>query len=410
MKLTGPGKVVLFLLVIGFGIGAWRMIGKGAGGFKLPSLPGKANGNSGNSNGNSKSNSGDNSGSNASTNSGNGGTQLLLLTSPSKGGWLQDEITKFNAKNAGRYEVTITTEESREAMHAIISGAKQPILYAPSSSAFASRVDEVWQSKKGKRLINMDDGNAFRVYFRSPIVFVTTKNKAAFLKPLLGGANPWGAMRALCSGQTKAPWGKFRFSTADPLKANSGFLTLGSMLYAYGQQTGMNQSFEKLAVSSGFQSFLRDIKKGLVFDADARNGSSALFKAFVRDPGRYDVITSYENLALGAATSNPNLVVIYPRPAMVSDYSVAVLSGSWVTPEQKQGGQEFIQFLGSDESLGDGVNYNFRPARPSSKLSLNSQLSAQNAQGFQTDFAAAELPPYSAVNNANSQWLAIIGG
>lgn len=408
MRLTGAGKLVIFMLVLGFGFGAWRMLSKGKpGGFSLPSKTGTSqNSNTGNNGGNG-SNGG---GNNVPTTNSSGATVITLLTSSSKKGWMQDEIEKFNQANNGRYEISTTFAETREAMHAILSGAQQPVLYAPSSSLWAARLDEVWQEKKGKRLIEMDNIGSFRTYFRSPIVFATTQNKAAFLRPRLGGTNGWAAMRSLCNGRTKAPWGRFRFGTADPLSANSGMLTLGSMLYDYGQQTGMNQSFVGLASSGGFQGFLRDIKKGLVFDADARKGSSALFNAFISDPGRYDVISTYENLALDAASSNPNLAVIYPRPATISDYSVAILSGPWVTPEQKQGAQEFMKFLGTEQSLRDGLKYNFRPARESGSLNLHSPLSAYRAQGFQTDFAAAELPPYQALNAANAQWKSIIGG
>src|SRR5690349_12227674 len=138
MKLTGAGKVVLFLLVIGFGIGAWRLMSKGKGlALSMPSLPGKSTGST-----NVDNNGGDLGNSDNGGDSGSGATQILLLTSPSKGGWLQDEIEKFNTRNAGRYEIKTTFEESREGMHAIIGGAKRPVLYAPSFSAFATRVDE----------------------------------------------------------------------------------------------------------------------------------------------------------------------------------------------------------------------------------------------------------------------------
>ena len=61
-------------------------------------------------------------------------------------------------------------------------------------------------------------------------------------------------------------------------------------------------------------------------DAPVREGSSALMKAFLDTPDRYDVITAYESAALEAAAKNPEVAVLYPNPTVASEQVVVVLN------------------------------------------------------------------------------------
>ncbi len=406
MRLTGMGKLVIFLLALGLGFGAFNFLrqskapgGAGNGGFPTVNFPGSSTPSSNNSPEGS-----------GGENSGAGGVEIVLLTSASKKGWVEEEIDKFNAKYSGQYQIRTTFAETREAMHSILNGSKKPVLWSPSNTIWVARLDEVWMQRNSRHIVDMNDSGVFRSYFRTPLVFLTTSAKAGFLKSQLSSANGWQNLRKLCSGQQKAPWGKFRFACADPLSANSGLMTLGAMLFDYGQQSGMSQSFETLAASGGFGGYLQGIKKGIVFDSDAKAGSSALFKAFLSDPGRYDVITAYEANALEAAPTHRSLAVIYPRPTTVSEHAIALLQADWVSAQQAAGAREFMRFLGSEESLRDGLKYHFRPVRASQTTTINREIANSSGQGFQQDYAAAELPPYKALNVANNQWRLIIGG
>jgi len=250
----------------------------------------------------------------------------------------------------------------------------------------------------------MSDPNAYRVFLRSPLVFLTTQRKAKFLRPLLGGSNPWLALRKLSLHQLKTPWTWFRFSHADPLTSSSGMLTLGLILYDYGERTGQGGSLARLSTDPKFLQYLSELERSLIYDKPAEQGTTKLTQAFLEDASRYDVITAYESAALEAAPHNPDLAVIYPHPTAVSEHAVSLLTGDWATPEQREGALAFINFLGSKEALQSGLKYHFRPAQPSSALSLANELTRYNAQGFQQSYSAIDLPPYEALNSAAYQW------
>ena len=422
MRVTGLGKFIILLLIAGAAFGGWRLFqntnksgaNSGSANNGGNSLFGKnnsanngGNSNASNSNG-SSTRSNDGSGSN--TNSANGtftggttasGNEILLVTSNTKKGWLIDQIAKFNASNNGQYKIVTRFIETREAMHAILEGKVKPAIWSPSSTIWTQRLGQAWQQKNGNALLNLNDGDSYRVFFRSPLLFMTTKRKLPALKPVL---RSWETLRA-SNGRTSQ--GRLKWSHADPLSANSGMMTLGLMLADYTSQTGADASIA--ASSAKFRTYVSGISRGLVFDLPAQGGSSALTKAFLQDPNRYDFITTYESNAIEAALNDPNIAVIYPNPTAVSENVGAILNGDWLSETQREGARAFLKFLGSEQSLREGLGYYFRPAQSGGNLSLSPVLGKLRAQGFQQSFSSAELPPYEALNAAAFAWRNSIG-
>ena len=420
MRVTGLGKVVILLLILGAAVGGWRAFqtlgaknsgsGKGNGSLFQSPFGNKSNGNNGNNDGsnngngnNGNGNNGNGNGNGSSTgtdgpaNTGTGGdvaaedNEILLLTSATKKGWLLDQIEKFNAQNNGKYRITTKFMETRDAMHAILECKVKPAIWSPSSTIWTARLAQAWQQKNGQPILNLDDAESYRVFFRSPLVFLTTRSKLPKLKPILTGG--WDKLRS-SSG--------VKFSHPDPLTSNGGMMTIGLILADYASQTGGDPT--EVANSTKFRTYLQSLERGLVFDLPAQGGSSALFKAFVANPNRYDFITTYESNAIDEAIKNPQIAVIYPNPTAVSESVGAVLQGDWLSSTQQQGAREFLQFLGTQQAMREGLAYHFRPAQSGGTLSISTTLNQLRGQGFQQSFSAVELPPYTALNDAAFQW------
>lgn len=331
---------------------------------------------------------------------------ILLVTSATKKDWLQDQIERFNETNKGQMEVKIDFIETREALQNILNGKTKPILWAPSSPLWSLRLGDAWTEKHpGDPLLDMSDSTSFRTYLRTPIVFLTTRERYEFLKPRLGGAQSWEAIRKLSTGEEKTPWGTLRYAYADPLNANSGFLTLAGLLADYAAKTGKMGDINIVASSPEFGRFLTDLGKAFVYDEPVKEGSSALHKAFIEDPTRYDFISTYESNALKAVAENPKFVIIYPNPTTVAEQSIVLLTGGdWVTPDQRAVAMRFLDYLGGKDSLRDGLKTKFRPAQSSGEVSLAEELSRYQSQGVQQTFTSVEPPPYLAINEAAIQW------
>ncbi len=394
-------RLIIVLIIAGLAFGGWQLYVRGGG--KTPTVTLSRGGGTGDG-GRDKPVSGGN------ADAPETGTSLTLITSATKKGWLEGQVEQFNAQKSGN--VKIVYLETRDALQAILNGKRKPTLWSPSAPLWATRLSEAWAEKHGgTRLVDDSDPNTYRVYLRTPIVFVTTKAKAGYLRPLLSGSEAWANLADLAGGKRKLPGATrpFVWAHADPVASNSGFLTLGLLLDAYVQSKNGAVTPEQAASSAGFKSYLQRAEKTMPLDAAVREGSSALMKAFVGSPDRYDVITSYESSALAAAEKNPELAVLYPNPTVVSEQAVAVISGDWVTPDQKAQAAELLTFLGGEDSLRGGVNDRFRPARTSGNVSLAPQITRGRAQGFQQTFTSVELPSYEALNAAAYTWNETIG-
>jgi hypothetical protein len=377
------GRLIILILVVGLAVGGYRWWqathgGKAGSGVNLPGL--------------------------GSGDGGNGGSgDIEVLTTGTKQAWLQQEIDRYNSQHGGQPKVTLKLVESRQAMHDILAGKEHPAIWSPSSPVWIARLGEVWtQQHNGAQIADMSDGDTYRTFFKSPLVFITTREKARFLKPILGGPQPWSQVRQLSLGQRKTPWGTFSWSHADPLNASSGMLTMSLIISEYAQTHGGEGSLEDLTASRQFATYLTELeRKFVVADTD---GSSALEKAYVADPRSRDFITAYESAALQAVSENPDLVAIYPDPTANADQSAVVLHADWVSSEQTQGAQAFLKFLGGSDAVKDGLQSHFRPAVSGGSLSLSPQLANYAGLGFQESYTTIELPPYGALNEAASQW------
>ena len=314
---------------------------------------------------------------------------------------MQSEIEKFNRQSQGG-KVSLQLAESRDAMHGILDGKMQPVLWSPSSPVWVYQLAHVWPGAHGgAQITDVNSSQSYRTLFKSPLVFLTTKEKAGFLRPLLSGPAPWEAVRQLSLGQRKAPWGKFQFAYADPLNASSGLLTMSLIVAEYVQSH--NQSDPIAAASTPqFAAYLSQINRAFVRDPSAV-GSSDLEKAYSANPSSRDFITADESAALAAVEQNPDLVLIYPNPTANADQAIYELSGPWVTDSQKTTASAFLDFVSKPEALQDGVQYYFRPAQNSAQTLLDRLSPAARAQ-YKSFYSAIDLPPYDALNEAASQW------
>ncbi len=327
---------------------------------------------------------------------------IIVSTTGTKQKWMDAEIVKFNQQSQGG-KVSLQVAESRDAMHGILDGKMQPVLWSPSSPVWVYQLAQVWPGAHGgAQIADVNNSQSCRTLFKSPLVFLTTKEKAAFLRPLLSGSAPWEAVRQLSLGQRKAPWGRFRFAYADPLNASSGLLTMSLIVTEYVQFRNLPDPTAAVTSTPQFAAYLSQIDQAFVRDPKA-TGSTALEKAYSASPGSRDFITAYESAALTAIEENPDLVMIYPSPTANADQNIYELSGPWVTDSQKTTASAFLDFLSKPEALDDGVQYYFRPAQNGGQA-LASRLSPAARAQYKSSYVSIDLPPYDALNEAASQW------
>ena len=335
--------------------------------------------------------------------SGEGIAHIELLTTQEKDNWIRSQIYSFNLENFKKYQIVAAYKDSRKAMTAIINNKQHPVLWSPDSPIWITRASDVWPRDKAQ-LVNVNDPQSFRVFLKTPVVFLTTRPRAVFLRQALSSQHPWSAIHDFGTGRVTAPWGKVRWRHADPLASNSGTLTLGMMLAEYGRDHAPAKSITEVAQSDDFGRFLQETEEAASYDPACALGSAAVAREFAADPSTCDFIVTYENLALAAAAKESNLVVIYPNPTMVAEQSLCLLNADWVSSGQRAGAQAFMDYISRPKALQDGLKYNMRPALQESATTLDTTLSQRSGQGFQSMFIQQSTPPYDALNAAADQW------
>ena len=199
---------------------------------------------------------------------------ILVSTTGTKQAWTQAEIEKFNGQSKNG-KAPLQLAESRDAMHGILEGKMQPVLWRPSSPVWVYQLAHVWPGAHGgAQVADINRSQAYRTLFKSPLVFVTTKEKAVFLRPILSGPNPWEAVRQLSLGKRKAPWGTFRFAYADPLSASSGMLTMSLIITEYDQSHHQDNPVAA-ASSSSFAAYLSQINRCVCLSGLFKQAGSA---------------------------------------------------------------------------------------------------------------------------------------
>ena len=402
MKLKPLGKITLLILALGLAFGGYRFWSqsRNAGGASSEIRNADTRGGAPDTTQN---------GGNDSNNGGNdtevSSSEIQIISSNTKKGWLVDQIDAFNAKQNGGVKVVAKAVETREAMTGILGGKYKPALWSPSSVIWADRLAQVWDQRTGKTLLDTGDVNSYRQIFKSPLVFLTTKEKAKFLRPLLEGANAWPNIRKISQGQIKVPYGRFKWAHADPLNANSGMLTMALILSDYTQKNGRGGAIGAVAKSPEFAAYLQDLEKNFVYDSAVQKGSSALVKSFAEDPSRYDFVTAYESAALDQVVKNPDLAVIYPSPTVNSEQAITALNWPNMSAAQKKAARDFLEFVAQPESVKAGYKEYFRPSRGD-----NRDISKYSDNGFRSSYTAIEVPPYLALNDAGFQWSKVVAG
>jgi hypothetical protein len=410
MKLTPIGKIALFLIALGLLAGGYRFLAQSraktaiatsTGGTSTGRNSTGATSTDGNSTDGNSTGGNSTGGTETSTQSGPatvGANELQIVTSASKRGWLNEQIDKFNAQSDVKLVPKLV--ETREAMQQIIAGRIKPALWSPSSVIWADRLAEVMEQKTGSSPLDTGDPNSYRSVLKTPIVFLTTKENARVLRPLLSSRACWTNVQKLSNGGIAFPGG-FKWAHADPLNANSGMLTLALIVADYASRTGQGGSIQNVANSAAFITYLKSLESKIVYNTAVQKGSSALVKSFVEDPSRYSFITAYEASAFEAIAQNPDLAVIYPNPTANAENAVAFLNWPDLSPAQKTAGQAFLKFVGSPASTQEGLKEHFRPLRGAS---LDQDISSLSGNGFQSNYSAIELPPYSVLNGVAFKW------
>ena len=334
---------------------------------------------------------------------GQGKTKILFVSTKGKSDWVLSQCFAYNLSSSNN-NVILHFVESRDAMKKILSGQVQPVIWSTDNPAIVGRINDLWTQKNGHPLIDASDPAATRVYFHSPLVFLTTKEKAKELAPILSSSTCWDTIAQIGAGTKTLPSGKLTFGMSNPETASGGILTVGLILVAYCTEHHLSPDDIQVAQSRGFVDYLTSIERCCLHASPSQPDSVDLTALYVNNPAIADFVVTQESQAIWAAKSNKDLCVIYPTPTINVREGVSLVNGPWVTADQKAGATEVLTEFGTAQSIHNGVQKYLRPEEQEASESLDPALKLFADQGFREDYIETTTPDYKALNEAIFAW------
>jgi hypothetical protein len=345
---------------------------------------------------------------------------VTVLYSTEKEAWLNEAITEFEASNAkvDGHPVKVQLEKlgSWEINAAVLDGSRKPVIVSPASSLQIAALQDASTAQFGKSLVNPADTASCRSVVKTPLVLVAWKERGDVLWGQQPGAALWRDIHAaLVNPQGWAAlnhpdWGYIKFGHTDPLKSNSGYMTILLMTYGYFDKTSGLTSAE-LLTNADYQKWFIEAENSM---GQFENSTGPLMQKMIAyGPSTYDFVAVYEATAIEQADNAVGrygeLHIYYPPALLWSDHPFCILNADWVEPQQAQAAKLFIDYLTSQPVQELALlKYGFRPVEPSIKLEQpGSPFDRYAANGFKADLSAipeVEIPAGNVLNTLRDFW------
>jgi hypothetical protein len=248
----------------------------------------------------------------------------------------------------------------------------------------------------------------------TPLVLVAWRERADVLWGSAPGADLWQQLHDVLTDPAgwnnygRPEWGYVKFGHTDPLRSNSGFMTILLMAYSYFGKTSGLSAAEVLS-DTGFQAWFLETE-GTISSFGESTGT------YMRDmvaygPSQYDLVAVYEATAIEQAANAVGrygeLRIYYPPATVLSDHPFCVLQGEWVSAQEASAARLFMDFLSSRpmQSLAL-LKYGFRPTDTSLVLDQpESPFARYAANGLSSSLPPqVEVPPGGVLSTLLDFW------
>jgi len=345
---------------------------------------------------------------------------VSVLYSTEKEAWLNEVIVEFEKTNPtiDGHPVKIELEKmgSWEINAAVLDKTRQPVIVSPASSLQIAALQSDSVAETGKSLVNPADSATCRPIVTTPLVLVAWKERADVLWGSQPGKSLWKDLHnALTDRQGWAAynhpdWGYVKFGHTDPLKSNSGFMTILLMTYGYHNTTSALSASDILS-DNDYQKWFLETESSI---GQFEHSTGPLMEKMVAyGPSTFDIVAVYEATAIEQADNAVGrygeLRVYYPPALLWSDHPFCIVNADWVTPQQTAAAKLFMDYLTSKPAQELALlKYGFRPVDKSIPLEqTGSPFDRYAANGFRSDLSNlpdVEIPAGNVLNTLRDFW------
>jgi Ca-activated chloride channel family protein len=308
---------------------------------------------------------------------------VTVASSNTKQNWLNQVVSQFNEErrqtaSGQTIVVEVAHVTSGGSMNAILDGSLTPVAWSPGDASWIDQIDGTWQQRHNMAIHSQD----CRPTIYAPLGFAMWRPMAE----ALGWPDSpvgWDTIVDLAadpagwSSYGRPEWGQFRIGHSHPAYANSGLLAMTSFVHGIVGVDGPLTAAQVYEAEEAMRTLeLNTSKYGrqspALLDLMARQGPSYLHAAAVPEA---DVIRF--NIERGDELQFP-LAFIFPAEGTIwADHPYCVLDNAdWVSAEQAEGGQIFLDYLLAREQQELAIDNFLRPLDTS--IPLHAPLDLEN--------------------------------
>jgi hypothetical protein len=165
-------------------------------------------------------------------------------------------------------------------------------------------------------------------------------------------------------------------------------------------------------LDSDYQDWYREFGRNVTKFGDSTGTFMEEIVAY--GPSRYDIVAVYEATAIGHienavaryGSEYGGLQLYYPPMTSLSDHPFCVVRADWVTPDEAQAAQLFLDFLTDTEMQELALGYGFRPVDTDISLTgSGSPFPRYETNGVRLDLPdEATVPPGNVLNTMLEFW------
>lgn len=344
--------------------------------------------------------------------------ELNIVYSTEKEEWINEAVERFNdlhkTVNGHPIQINLSETGSREMYIDILDGNSKPVMISPASNLQINILDQLSRAKFGTSIIPASRDGQCESVFSTPLVVAAWSDRAEVLWGNRPSINIWKQIHDAevdpQGWQTLGhpEWGYVKFGHTNPLKSNSGFMTLLLMTYSYyGKTSGLTES--DILANPAYQAWILELENSISSFGDSTG--TYMKEIIAYGPSMYDMVAVYEATAIenlqNAAGRYGELKLYYPPATILSDHPFCILNADWVSDEQAQAAKIFLDYLLSPEIQQLALDkYGFRPVDPAIPLdSPTSPLSIYKNNGVQVTLPPqVEIPDGNTLNTLLEFW------
>jgi Ca-activated chloride channel family protein len=334
--------------------------------------------------------------------------QIGIAYGTEKEKWFKWAAEQFaNSPKGKGIKVNLIPMGSLEGAQAVLAQDNRIHVWSPASALYKDVFLNEWQTKFSGKGILKEEALSL-----TPMVFVMWKERYEAFERKYSQLDFDAVSKALLerggwdSIAQKPEWGLFKFGHAHPNQSNSGLMTLVLAAYDFHKKTkGLDL---KDILNVDFQNWLQTMERGA---SGLSNSTGNMMREMIlKGPSSFDALLVYENVAIDYLKNAEGrwgpLHVAYPSKNMWNDNPYYILDVPWSSAAHREAAEAFLEFLMTEPIQKEALAHGFRPGNPSVPIKVaGSPFESLAPYGVRVDLGSiCEAPKAEVINNLLASW------